>query len=89
MCYNALDELRFSSQLVSMNRGLIRQQLASGKGAVIRTSDGRRYDVAHPEFVLIGRRNVVVEHPNGYLDIIDPLHIVSIRPALRRKAHRT
>jgi hypothetical protein len=68
-----------------MNRDLIRQQLASGQGAVIRTSDGQRYTVAHPEFVLIGKHNVVVEHPNGYLDIIDPLHIVSIRPAPRRK----
>jgi len=32
---------------------------------------------------------VVVEHPNGYLDIIDPLHIVSIRPAPRRKTRKT
>jgi hypothetical protein len=69
-----------------MNRDLIRQQLASGKGAIIRTSNGHRYAVAHPEFVLIGKHHVVVEQPNGFLDIIDPLHIVSIRPALRRKA---
>ena len=71
-----------------MNRELIRQQLGSGKGAIIRTSDGQRYAVAHPEFVLIGRHNVVVEQPNGYLDIIDPLHIVSIRPSHRRKARK-
>jgi hypothetical protein len=71
-----------------MNRGLIRQHLASREGAVIRTSDGRQYAVPHPEFVLIGRHNVVVEHPNGYLDIIDPLHIVSIRPGSRRKMRK-
>ncbi len=72
-----------------MNRDQIRQQLTSRAGAVIRTSDGRQYAVAHSDFVLIGRHNVVVEHPNGYLDIIDPLHIVSIRPALRRKTRKT
>jgi hypothetical protein len=72
-----------------MNRDLIRQQLASVQGAVIRTSDGHRYAVAHPEFVLIGKHNVVVEQPNGLLDIIDPLHIVSIRPATRRNARKT
>jgi len=72
-----------------MNRDLIRQHLASHEGAIIRTSDRRQYAVPHPEFVLIGRHNVVVEHPNGYLDIIDPLHIVSIRPASRRKTRKT
>jgi hypothetical protein len=72
-----------------MNRDLIRQHLASGDGAIIRTSDGQRYSVAHPEFVLIGKHNVVVEQLNGFLDIIDPLHIVSIRPAAKRKARKT
>jgi hypothetical protein len=72
-----------------VNRDLIRQNLASQDGAIIRTSEGRQYTVPHPEFVLIGRHNVVVEHPNGYLDIIDPLHIVSIRPAPKRKTRKT
>ena len=69
-----------------MNRELIRQQLGSGKGAIIRTSDGQRYAVAHLEFVLVGKHHVVLEQPNGFLDIIDPLHILSIRPATRRNA---
>ncbi len=72
-----------------MNRDLIRQHLASREGSIIRASDGRQYAVAHPEFVLIGKHNIVVEHPNGYLDIIDPLHIVSIRPAHKRKTRKT
>jgi hypothetical protein len=71
-----------------MNRDLIRRHLVSREGAIIRTSDGHPYAVPHPEFVLIGRHNVVAEHPNGYLDIIDPLHIVSIRPAARRKTRK-
>jgi len=72
-----------------MNRDLIRHHLASGEGAIIRTSDGQQYAVAHPEFVLIGKHNVVVEHPNGYLDIIAPLHIVSIRPTPQKKARKS
>jgi hypothetical protein len=72
-----------------VNRGLTRQHLSSREGSIIRTSDGRQHAVAHPEFVLIGRHNVVVEHPNGYLDIIDPLHILSIRPGSRRKTRKT
>jgi GH43 family beta-xylosidase len=72
-----------------MNRDLIRQHLTSRACAIIRTSDGRQYAVAHAEFVLIGRHNVVVEHPNGYLEIIDPLHIVSIRHTPRRKTRKT
>jgi hypothetical protein len=72
-----------------MNRDLIRQHLTSREAAIIQTSDGREYAVAHSEFVLIGKHHVVVEHSNGYLDIIDPLHVVSIRPAPRRKTRKS
>ena len=71
-----------------MNRESIRQQLVGQGPMIIRTSDGKEYPVPHPEFVLIGRHNVVVEHTKGFLDIIDPLHIVSIRPGTRRKTHK-
>lgn len=63
-----------------MNSQVIRHQLSGPGPFLIRTSDGKQYAVPHPEFVMIGRRNVVVEQPNGLLDIIDPIHIVSIRP---------
>ena len=68
-----------------MNRESIRHVLGARGRSIIRASDGKEYVVPHPEFVLIGRHNVVVEQPNGYLDIIDPLHIVSIRPGAARK----
>jgi hypothetical protein len=71
-----------------MNRELIRQQLRGRGPFIIRTSDGKQYSVPHPEFVLVGHHNVVVEHPKGFLDIIDPLHIVSIRPQARRRTHK-
>ena len=68
-----------------MNRVLIRQQL-SGRGPfTIRTSDGRQFVVPHSEFILIGHHNLVIEDKNGLLDIIDPTHVVSIRPGRRRK----
>jgi hypothetical protein len=52
-------------------------------------SDGKQYSVPHSESVLVGRRNVVVEQPNGFLDIIDPFHVVSIRPGKKRTQSRT
>jgi hypothetical protein len=71
-----------------VNRDLIRQQLVGQGPLIIRTSDGKEFPVPHPEFVLIGRHNIVIEDTKGMLDIIDPLHVVSIRPGLRRKAHK-
>jgi hypothetical protein len=69
-----------------MNLELIRQQLVGQRPMIIRTSDGKEYPVPHPEFVLVGRRNVVIEDEKGLLHIIDPLHVVSIRPGTRRKS---
>ena len=69
-----------------MNRELIRQQLVGHGSYLIQTSDGKEFPVTHPEFVLIGRHNIVIENSKGLLDIIDPLHVVSIRPGARRKA---
>jgi hypothetical protein len=71
-----------------MNRELIRQQLIGQGPFLIRTSDGKEFPVPHPEFVLIGRHNIVIEDAKGLLDIIDPLHVVSIRPGARRKARK-
>jgi hypothetical protein len=67
-----------------MNGELDRQRLVGNRPLIIRTSDGEEFPVPHPEFVLIGQRNIVVENPRGLLDIIDPLHVVSIRPGTRR-----
>jgi hypothetical protein len=71
-----------------MNRELIRQHLGQRGPVVIRTSDGKQYSVPHPEFVLVGRHNIVVESKAGLLDIIDPLDVVSIRPATKRRNHK-
>jgi len=71
-----------------MNRELIRQQLVGRGLFLIRTSDGKEFPVPHPEFILIGRHNIVIEDAKGRLDIIDPLHVVSIRPRAPRERRK-
>ena len=64
-----------------MNVELIRRRLGRGGPHVIRTSDGHEYPVLHPEFVMVGRQNVLIEEEDGFVEIIDPLHVVAIRKA--------
>ena len=45
---------------------------------MVRTSDGENYTVLHPEFVLVGRHNLVIEDEQGGIDVIDPMHVVAI-----------
>jgi len=44
----------------------------------IRTSDGEQFPVPHREFIYLTERRVVVATPEGYVNVLDPLHIVSI-----------
>jgi hypothetical protein len=69
-----------------VNRDLIRKQLTGPGPFIIRTSDGKEFPAPHSEFVFVGHHNLVIEDEKGFLDIIDPLHVVSIRPGSRRKA---
>ncbi len=69
-----------------MNRDLIRQQLSGAGPFLVRTSDGKEFTVPHPEFVLVGRHNLAIENEEGVFDIIDPMHVVSIRPVRKRRA---
>ena len=42
-----------------MNLDKIRKQLAGGfRPFVIRTSDGREFDVPHPEFIAVGKGDI-------------------------------
>ena len=68
-----------------MNRDLIREQIQGVGPFIVRTSDGKEYEVPHPEFVMVGHYNLVIENAKGVMDIIDPLHVVSIRPVSRRR----
>jgi hypothetical protein len=71
-----------------MNRESIRKQLRRPGSLVVRTSDGKEFPVPHPEFVLVGRVNVAIEDEAGAFDVIDPLHIVSVRPTARHKQRK-
>ncbi len=62
-----------------MNIEQIKQRLANGfKPFTLCLSDGRKLAVAHPEFVAVGRRVVVVIGHDDLINTVDPVHIVSI-----------
>jgi hypothetical protein len=44
----------------------------------LRTSDGEKFPVPHKEFIFVTGRRVVVSTKEGYVNVLDPLHIVSI-----------
>lgn len=63
-----------------MNVEEIRRRLTKGfKPFTVFLSDGRSYDVPHPEFILVTRRSVAVADSEGFIDTLDPLHIVSLK----------
>ena len=69
-----------------MNVAAMRRRLTKTGPWIVRTSDGQEYMVPHPEFVMVGRQNLVIEAEDGGVDIIDPLHVVAIRRAPKPKA---
>jgi hypothetical protein len=44
----------------------------------IRTSDGGEFEVPHREFIFVTARRVVIADRKGYVNVLDPLHIVSL-----------
>jgi hypothetical protein len=63
-----------------MNLAEIKKRLSNGfRPFTIRTSDGREFPVPHREFIMITKRSVVLADQKGFVDILDPLHISSIR----------
>jgi hypothetical protein len=57
----------------------IRRRLVGGfVPFTLRTSDGEKFAVPHREFIFITQRRVVVADRKGYVNVLDPLHIVSI-----------
>jgi hypothetical protein len=63
-----------------MNLEDIHRRLTNGfRPFVLRTSDGREFPVPHKEFVFLTKRSVIIADEEGYVDILDPLHITSVR----------
>ena len=44
----------------------------------MRTSDGEKFPVPHREFIFVTARRVVIADKKGYVNVLDPLHIVSL-----------
>jgi hypothetical protein len=68
-----------------MNTEAIRRQSSGSGPFLIRTSDGREFTVHHGEFVGFTRHYMMLEDDQGGLDIVDPLHVDSIRPVRKRR----
>jgi hypothetical protein len=47
----------------------------------IRTSDGEKFRVPHREFVFVTSKRVVVADQRGLVNVLDPMHIVSLQAA--------
>ena len=44
----------------------------------IRTSDGEKFHVPHKEFVFVTAKRVVIADKRGLVNVLDPMHIVSL-----------
>lgn len=70
-----------------LNLQHIRDRLgASFEPFIIRLSDGRSFDVPHPDFIAVGRGVVVVVDKRDCSYKLDALHIVSIDDAAARQS---
>ena len=63
-----------------MNIEKIRKQVIGGfRSFTLRTSDGRQFHVPHPEFIAFGKSDVAVVDKSGDINILEALHIVSLK----------
>jgi hypothetical protein len=73
-----------------MNVAKIRKHLTGGfRPFVLRTSDGREFEVPHPELIALGKYDVAVVDRRGDINVLDALYVVSIKtPRLKNGAGR-
>ncbi|MBI5388584.1 MAG: hypothetical protein HZA90_28305 [Verrucomicrobia bacterium] len=63
-----------------MNAEYIQRRLRGGfRPFTLHLSDGRKYAVPHAEFILVTQHSVAVADKDGYIESLDPAHIVSLR----------
>ena len=73
-----------------MNIAKIRKQLSGGfRPFLIRTSDGGEFNVPRPEFIALGKSDVAVVDKGGDINILEALHIVSIKTLKSRNGATT
>jgi hypothetical protein len=68
----------------------IRERLHNGfQPFALITTDGRRFEVPHQDFVAVGKNIIVLLDETDHSTKIDALHIVSIEDLpIRRRSHR-
>jgi hypothetical protein len=63
-----------------MNVEKTRKRLTGGfRPFILRTSDGRQFAVPHAEFIAVGKHDVAVVDKEGDINLLDSLHIASIK----------
>ena len=69
-----------------MNVHRIKDRLSNGfKPFAIYTSDGRKFDVPHPEFIAVGQGVVVIIDKRDRVHTIDALHITALEEQTTKK----
>ena len=62
-----------------MNLDQVRIRLQEGfRPFALHLSDGRKFEIPHPEFILLGKGIVAVLRKDGLIETVDALHILSI-----------
>ena len=63
----------------AMNLDQIKLRLHGGfRPFALHLSDGRKFSIPHPEFILLGKGVVAVLRKDGLIETVDALQIVSI-----------
>ena len=72
-----------------MNLDRIRKKVSNGfRPFALETSGGRRYEVPHPEFIMIGKGVVAVLGRDDSVTTLDALHIVAVEDLPRSGSKR-
>lgn len=62
-----------------MNTEQIKLRMRGGfRPFVLHLSDGRKFQISHPEFILVGKTVVAVLREDDLVETLDALHIVSV-----------
>jgi hypothetical protein len=82
-----LERRRHRCDIVGMNLARIRERLSNGfRPFAIELTNGRRFEVPHPEFLIVGRNVIGVLGRNDVITTIDALHIVSVNDLPRKRS---
>ncbi len=72
-------------KLCSMSVHELKKHTTRGfRALAIRTTDGQKFTVPHPQFILIGKYSIAVLDRQGFINNLDLLQIVSLREVSRR-----